>query len=115
MSAYALPVSFSRPLTHRRELQTRTRIGAQRKVNGDENATSKHTRQPSGTAASGASRATAILNGLKGGSQRPALGEVTTTAVNRKVSGRWLILRRLLSRDSLLSFRMPSRPLQKRI
>ncbi|KAF8440544.1 hypothetical protein L210DRAFT_814862, partial [Boletus edulis BED1] len=64
--------------------QTRTRIGAQRRVNGDENATSKHIRQSSGIAASGASRAAALLNGLKGGPQRPALGEVTTTAVNRK-------------------------------
>ncbi|KIK95439.1 hypothetical protein PAXRUDRAFT_385553 [Paxillus rubicundulus Ve08.2h10] len=63
-------------------LQTRTRIGAQRKVNGDENATSRHLRQASGIA--GASRASVILNGLKNGPQRPALGEVTTTAVNRK-------------------------------
>ncbi|KAG6374493.1 cyclin [Boletus reticuloceps] len=64
--------------------QTRTRIGAQRRVNGDENATSKHLRQSSGIAAGGASRAAALLSGLKGGPQRPALGEVTTTAVNRK-------------------------------
>ncbi|KAF8841769.1 hypothetical protein PAXINDRAFT_82258 [Paxillus involutus ATCC 200175] len=67
-------------------LQTRTRIGAQRKVNGDENATSRHLRQASGVAGAGASRASVILNGLKNGPQRPALGEVTTTAVNRKVS-----------------------------
>ncbi|KAI9568255.1 hypothetical protein HD554DRAFT_2022484, partial [Boletus coccyginus] len=66
--------------------QTRSRIGAQRKVNSDENATSRHLRQTSGVTT--ASRATALLNGLKGGSQRPALGEVTTAAVNRKVSGR---------------------------
>ncbi|KAF8557429.1 hypothetical protein OG21DRAFT_1390326, partial [Imleria badia] len=64
--------------------QTRARVGAQRKVNGDENATSKHLRQTSGVTAGGASRAAALLNGLKGGPQRPALGEVTTTAVNRK-------------------------------
>lgn len=82
---------FSLPLTRCHQLQTRTRIGAQRKVNGDENATSRHLRQPSGTTTGGASRATAILNGLKGGPQRPALGEVTTTAVNRKVSGRWFV------------------------
>lgn len=74
------------PLTHLRKLQTRTRIAAQRKVNGDENAASRHLRQPSGTTTGGASRAAAILNGLKGGPQRPALGEVTTAAVNRKVS-----------------------------
>ncbi|KAF9223869.1 hypothetical protein BS17DRAFT_704681 [Gyrodon lividus] len=67
-------------------LQTRTRLGAQRKVNADENATSRHLRQASGIAGAGASRASAVLNGLKSGIQRPALGEVTTTAVNRKVS-----------------------------
>ena len=39
------------------------------------------------------------MNGLKGGPQRPALGEVTTTAVNRKVSGRWFTLPKSLSRD----------------
>ncbi|KAG9314885.1 hypothetical protein JVU11DRAFT_3987 [Chiua virens] len=65
-------------------LQTRTRIGAQRKVNGDENASSRHLRQPSGATTAAASRASALLNGLKGGPQRPALGEVTTTAINRK-------------------------------
>ncbi|KAL4064510.1 hypothetical protein J3A83DRAFT_4066846, partial [Scleroderma citrinum] len=61
--------------------QTRTRFGA-RKANGDENATSKHLRQASGIAATGASRASTVLSGLKVG--RPALNEVTTTAVNRK-------------------------------
>ncbi|KAH7928086.1 hypothetical protein BV22DRAFT_985249, partial [Leucogyrophana mollusca] len=69
-------------------LQTRTRIGAQRaKVNGDENATSKHLRQASGIVSAGASRASVVLNGLKNGTQRSALGEVTTTAVNRKDLG----------------------------
>lgn len=63
----------------------RTRFGT-RKANGDENATSKHLRQASGIASTGASRATAVLSGLKVGPQRPALNEVTTTAVNRKVS-----------------------------
>jgi len=66
------------------QLQTRSRLtGIQRpKVNGDENATSKHSRQLSG---SGATRASMVLRGLKNEPQRPALGEVTTTAVNRKV------------------------------
>ena len=67
------------------QLQTRTRFGA-RKGNGDENATSKHLRQTSGIASTGASRASTVLSGLKVGAQRPALNEVTTTAVNRKVS-----------------------------
>ncbi|KAG1750171.1 hypothetical protein EDB19DRAFT_1594882, partial [Suillus lakei] len=62
------------------QLQTR-RIGVTRK-NADENATSKHLRQ---TSAQGvATRASVVINGLKNGPQRPALGEVTTTAVNRK-------------------------------
>ncbi|KAG0705681.1 hypothetical protein DFH29DRAFT_781237, partial [Suillus ampliporus] len=62
------------------QLQTR-RIGITRK-NGDENATSKHVRQTSALGV--ASRASVVLSGLKNGPQRPALGEVTTTAVNRK-------------------------------
>ncbi|KAF9236744.1 cyclin [Melanogaster broomeanus] len=65
-------------------MQTRTRLGAQRKVNADENATSRHLRQASVTAGTGASRVSAVLDGLKNGPQRPPLGEVTTTAVNRK-------------------------------
>ncbi|KAF9235933.1 cyclin-like protein, partial [Melanogaster broomeanus] len=60
------------------------RIGAQGKVNGDENATSRHLRQASVTAGTGASRVSAVLDGLKNGPQRPPLGEVTTTAVNHK-------------------------------
>lgn len=68
-------------------------------MNSDENATSRHLRQTSGVTAGGASRATALFNGLKGGPQRPALGEVTTTAVNRKVSGRCLIANMSLSRS----------------
>ncbi|KAF9236595.1 hypothetical protein BU15DRAFT_25431, partial [Melanogaster broomeanus] len=66
------------------QMQTHTRIGAQRKINGDENATSRHLRQASVTAGTGASRVSAVLDGLKNGPQRPLLGEVTTTAVNRK-------------------------------
>lgn len=66
-----------------RPSQTRTRFGA-RKANGDENATSKHLRQGSGIVGAGASRASAVVGGLKVGQQRPALNEVTTTAVNRK-------------------------------
>lgn len=61
-------------------LQNR-RIGVTRK-NADENATSKHSRQASTQGV--ATRASVVLHGLKNGSQRPALGEVTTTAVNRK-------------------------------
>lgn len=67
------------------QLPMRNRTGPQRlKINGDENAT-RHVRQGSGVAAAGASR---IPHGnvTKNGVQRPALGEVTTTAVNRKVS-----------------------------
>ena len=41
------------------------------------------------------------MNGLKGGPQRSALGEVTTTAVNRKVSRRWFIQPKSLSRCAL--------------
>ncbi|KAI6116864.1 cyclin [Pisolithus croceorrhizus] len=66
-----------------RPSQTRTRFGA-RKANGDENATSKHLRQGSGIVGTGASRVSSALGGLKVGQQRPALNEVTTTAVNRK-------------------------------
>ncbi|OJA14119.1 hypothetical protein AZE42_05029 [Rhizopogon vesiculosus] len=67
-------------MTNNTRLQSR-RIGLSRK-NGDENATSKHLRQTSGIGI--ASRASVVINGLKNGPQRPALGEVTTTAVNRK-------------------------------
>lgn len=57
---------------------------AQRKV--DENATSRHLRQTSGIAVAHASRfAHSVVNGFKSGAARPALGEVTTAAVNRKV------------------------------
>lgn len=59
----------------------RNRTGAQRpRSNGDENAISKHTRQPSGIAIAGSRLAGGIA---KSGPQRPALGEVTTLAVNR--------------------------------
>lgn len=64
-----------------RPSQTRTRFGA-RKANGDENATSKHLRQGSGIVGAGASRASAVVGGLKVGQQRPALNEVTTTGVH---------------------------------
>ncbi|KAJ7284917.1 cyclin [Mycena rebaudengoi] len=51
----------------------------------DENATSRHTRQLSGIAAPGASRfAPKELAGSKTTQSRPALSEVTLTAVNRK-------------------------------
>lgn len=65
-------------LTCPAQLPIRTR-GAQRtRVTGDENATSKHTRTGSGIGR--------LAGGIgKAGAQRPALGEVTTIAVNRKV------------------------------
>ena len=53
----------------------------------DENAAGRHNRQAS-IAANGITRATTSTNNiaaLKSGLQRAALGEVTTTAVNRKV------------------------------
>ncbi|KII89900.1 hypothetical protein PLICRDRAFT_40082 [Plicaturopsis crispa FD-325 SS-3] len=56
--------------------------GPQRpKGNGDENAM-RHVRQNSGITMAGAGRPVITT---KAGVQRPALGEVTTTAVNRKV------------------------------
>lgn len=63
----------------------RNRTGAQRPGrNGNENAGTKHTRQGSGIAIAGSRLAGGIS---KSGPQRPALGEVTTLAVNRnKVS-----------------------------
>lgn len=61
------------------------------RVNADENAMSKHLRQPSAIAMPGSRLAGGIG---KSGPQRPALGEVTTTAVNRKV--RWLLYLHLL-------------------
>lgn len=55
------------------------------RVKADENATSRHLRQPS-NAGGAASRFTAKEVGVAAVNQvRPALGEVTTTAVNRKV------------------------------
>ncbi|KAJ3491800.1 hypothetical protein NLI96_g486 [Meripilus lineatus] len=67
----------------------RNRTGPQRtRTNGDENAASKHLRQPSSIVAATASRSTHSLvnvHALKNGPHRSALGEVTTTAVNRKV------------------------------
>ncbi|KAH9919355.1 hypothetical protein B0H21DRAFT_671828, partial [Amylocystis lapponica] len=68
------------------QLPMRTRTGPQRpKVNGDENATSRHVRQSSGIAVAGASRVPHSVAAIKNAvvAQRPALGEVTTTAVNR--------------------------------
>lgn len=69
---------------HSVRLPVRNRTGPQRvKVNGDENAASRHIRQSSSGAIAGASRVPHV--GIKQTiSQRPALGEVTTTAVNRK-------------------------------
>ncbi len=67
----------------------RNRTGPQRtRFNADENSTSKHLRQTSSIAAATASRSTHSLvnvHALKNGPHRSALGEVTTTAVNRKV------------------------------
>ncbi|OBZ72496.1 G2/mitotic-specific cyclin cdc13 [Grifola frondosa] len=67
-------------------LPMRNRTGPQRtRINGDENSLSRHVRQPSGIALAGASRLPVNTHGVKNGVQRPALGEVTTTAVNRKL------------------------------
>ncbi|KAF7985748.1 hypothetical protein HWV62_2370 [Athelia sp. TMB] len=68
-------------MAHNARLPTRTR-GAQRtRVTGDENATSKHIRTGSGVGLAGSR----LSGGIgKTGAQRPALGEVTTIAVNRK-------------------------------
>jgi hypothetical protein len=52
----------------------------------DENATSRHARQPSGIVPPGASRFTAKeLVGAKSNQSRTVLSEVTLAAVNRKV------------------------------
>jgi hypothetical protein len=65
------------------QLPIRNRTGPQRPKNADENATSKHLRQSSTGIAIPGSR---LMGGIgKAGPQRPALGEVTTIAVNRKV------------------------------
>ncbi|KAI0925977.1 hypothetical protein AcW1_008262 [Taiwanofungus camphoratus] len=73
---------------HNVRLPMRNRTGPQRpKVNGDENAMSRHVRQSSNITYTGASRVPHPLansHTVKNGIQRPALGEVTTTAVNRK-------------------------------
>ncbi|THH12714.1 hypothetical protein EW146_g7432 [Bondarzewia mesenterica] len=70
-------------MAHRLPLRNRT--GPQRpKINGDENATSK-LRQSTSITVAGVSRiGHSVFNAVKNGPQRPALGEVTTTAVNRK-------------------------------
>lgn len=63
-----------------------TRAGVQRIKNADENAISKLKQQSSNVAATGNTRTTRNLAVVgKNGQQRPALGEVTTKAVNRKV------------------------------
>ncbi|KAG5647421.1 hypothetical protein DXG03_000492 [Asterophora parasitica] len=63
------------------------RRGLAQRVRADENAMSRHLRQPSNVAAAGAVRFTAKeSNGVKT-VQRQALGEVTTAAVNRKETG----------------------------
>ncbi|CCM04313.1 uncharacterized protein FIBRA_06484 [Fibroporia radiculosa] len=71
---------------HSVRLPMRNRTGPQRpKINGDENATSRHVRQSSSVAIQGVSRLPhAAVAAAKTGPQRPALSEVTTTAVNRK-------------------------------
>ncbi|CAK5268555.1 unnamed protein product [Mycena citricolor] len=65
-------------------MPTRTRPVPRTKA--DENATSRHARQSSGIAPSGASRFTAkdIMARLPAAHSRTVLSEVTTTAVNRK-------------------------------
>lgn len=66
----------------------RSTRGPQRAKNADENAISKLKQQISSAAVNGTSRSTRNTNlavVAKNGHQRPALGEVTTKAVNRKV------------------------------
>ncbi|KIK10138.1 hypothetical protein K443DRAFT_140411 [Laccaria amethystina LaAM-08-1] len=63
------------------------------RAKADENATSRHVRQPSNLLAPGASRFVAKENVVKPtAATRQALGEVTSAAVNRKVcfSSRYL-------------------------
>jgi hypothetical protein len=56
------------------------------RVKADENAMSRHLRQPSNGTTGGVSRFSAKeANGVKTTQTRTALGEVTLTAVNRKV------------------------------
>lgn len=70
-------------MAHRLPLRNRT--GPQRpKINGDENATSKLKQNASITVAGMSRIGQSVVNAVKNGPQRPALGEVTTTAVNRK-------------------------------
>lgn len=64
----------------------RNRLGFQRPKLADENATSKHARQPSGgKLAVGGSRLPSAVG--KNGVQRPVLNEVTTAALNAKEVG----------------------------
>lgn len=53
------------------------------RTKGDENATSKHARQPSSGRLSNMVNVHALKNGLGLSQPRAALGEVTTAAVNR--------------------------------
>ncbi|KAH9838411.1 cyclin [Rhodofomes roseus] len=70
---------------HSVRLPMRNRIGPQRKVNGDENAMSRHVRQSSSITGGAARVAIPPGHAAKAALlQRPALNEVTTTAVNRK-------------------------------
>lgn len=67
------------------QLPLRNRALAQR-AKADENATSRHIRQPSASGPSGLARlAQKDIIGLKQNQARTVLNEVTTTAVNRKV------------------------------
>ncbi|ESK89032.1 g2 mitotic-specific cyclin-b [Moniliophthora roreri MCA 2997] len=68
---------------HIRQMPQRVRTGAQR-GKADENATAKHLRQPSSGIALPARIIQKDVGGPKATLIRPALGEVTTTAVNRK-------------------------------
>ena len=64
----------------------RNRTGPIRtKANGDENAAGRHAKQASISGAARASHSLTNVAALKQGFQRSALGEVTKTAVNRKV------------------------------
>jgi hypothetical protein len=86
----ARSVRFSVPHLHSilitsPQLPLRNRVPVHR-AKGDENAATRHLRQPSSISMAGASRfAYSVVSGFKANQSRPALTEVTTTAVNRKV------------------------------
>ncbi|KZT73158.1 hypothetical protein DAEQUDRAFT_509773 [Daedalea quercina L-15889] len=94
---------------HSVRVPMRARLGPQRKPNGDENAMSRHVRQSSSITGGAARVAIPQAHGAKTAAlQRPALNEVTTTAVNRKVCSLSLVAHQRPSVSSTaLSFPRP--------